>query len=71
MNKFRRVFLQIGLTVLVALVTTLTASAQISFGGEPLSFSSKAPHTHSFDNAMTVRLIPDFNPEDLIAQSRW
>ena len=71
MNKFYKSLLQSGLAAFVSMATALTASAQISFGGEPLSFSSRSTETHSFDDAMTVRLTPDFNPEDLIAQSRW
>ncbi|ATR92149.1 T9SS type A sorting domain-containing protein [Porphyromonas gingivalis] len=71
MNKFYKSLLQSGLAAFVSMATALTASAQISFGGEPLSFSSRSTETHSFDDAMTIRLTPDFNPEDLIAQSRW
>ncbi|KGN83930.1 T9SS type A sorting domain-containing protein [Porphyromonas gulae] len=71
MKKFHKFLLQLGLSAFVGIATVLTASAQISFGGEPLSFSSESARTHSFDDAMTVRLTPDFNPEDLIARSRW
>lgn len=46
------------------------ADAQISFGGKPLSFT-QALSVRDASKAGEVRLSPDFNPDDLIAQNNW
>lgn len=71
MNKIFKSILQIGIMTLTAATAVLSVSAQVSFGGEPLSFSTKGETIDAFDNTATIRLFPDFNPEDLIAKSNW
>ncbi len=58
----------------LATSTTLLASAQISFGGEPASFgqsSSNASMLRSTSGAKIVQVLPNFNPDDLRSSNQW
>ncbi len=54
--------------------TTLFASAQISFGGEPASFSQPARSANSLRSIpgdKVIRVLPNFNPDDVRATNQW
>jgi len=57
-------------TTLIA-SSTLFAAAQISFGGEPASFSQSANALRSAGVSKVIEVRPDFNPDDVKGLQAW
>ncbi len=54
--------------------TSLFASAQISFGGEPASFSQPARSANalrSISGSKVIKILPNFNTDDVHATNQW
>lgn len=50
---------------------SMSALAQISFGGQPASFSIPQSHLRADLAPHTIHVLPDFNPDDVRARSEW
>lgn len=54
--------------------TSLFASAQISFGGEPASFSQpvrSANALRSISGSKVIKILPNFNTDDVRTTNQW